>query len=203
VQVFADGAFHVLMYGLAVIGVALLWARRLQLSTEGTARRFIGAVVLGFGAWNVVDAVLFHWVLRIHHIRLEPEAALVSDILWLVALGLVPLLVGWRLWRTNGGGTPATASSLLVVLVLVGAAAASLAPRNDPMTAVLFRPGLSDIDVLNAVAAVDGRLAWTDRTGRVVVIALEDQAARWRLYRHGAILVGGAGPAGCLAWARA
>ena len=41
------------------------------------------------------------------------------------------------------------------------------------------------------------------RTLTGVVVAV-DPADRWGFYRHGALLVGGAGtPAGCIAWTRA
>src|SRR3954464_7311151 len=59
VQVFADGAFHILMYGLAALGLWFLWFRRKALAVEGSSRRFSGGLAMGFGAWNVVDVVLF------------------------------------------------------------------------------------------------------------------------------------------------
>ena len=44
---------------------------------------------------------------------------------------------------------------------------------------------------------------WSDPSG-VAVLRLGDGDSAWRLYRHGAILVSGAGvPAGCLNWSRA
>jgi uncharacterized membrane protein len=206
VQVMADGAFHSLMYLIGALGLLLAWRRRQALAQPGAGRRVAGAFVLGFGVWNVVDAVVFHWVLQIHHIRLDPGERLAWDVGWLVALGLLPLALGWRVWRGGGGGGAGAglsgrAAAASLSLLLAAAAAVSLLPQRSPLTAVLFRPGLTDGEVLGAVAAVGGRAAWVDPSGDLVMVALADPAARWRLYGLGALMVGGAGPAGCLAFA--
>ena len=67
-------------------------------------------------------------------------------------------------------------------------------------TLVVFRPGT---DVLSAVAEVDARLVQMDPSGSFAVLRLPSGMSAWRLYRHGAVLVQGTGPAGCLNWSRA
>ena len=61
-----------------------------------------GALLTGFGAWHVVDALLAHWVLGLHHIRMDSDNPLLWDLIWLAAFGLVPLLAGWILVRRRG-----------------------------------------------------------------------------------------------------
>lgn len=214
VQILADGSFHILMFAVAAVGLWLLWRRRAAVAAAGAGTRSIAGFVLGFGVWNIVDAVVFHWVLRIHHIRLDPAEAMASDVVWLIVLGLLPTAFGWWLWRRGGasggpgggrGGrfdraAPAALGILVAAASLMAASPGQAA--KDPMTAVVFRPGLSGADAVNAVAAVGGRLVWIDATGGVVVIKLDDPAQRWKLYRHGALLVGGTGPAGCINAAR-
>jgi hypothetical protein len=74
------------------------------------------------------------------------------------------------------------------------------APADADARAVLFRPDLSQAEVLAAVAAADGRVVRTFGE-RLVVIQLPEGRGGWSLYRHGAVAVGGPGsPAACLNW---
>src|SRR5690606_24499667 len=69
-QVAADGYFHALMYIVAGIGLWMLWRRALSRAPlSGTA--LLAEMMIGFGAWHIVDSVLSHWVLGIHRIRME------------------------------------------------------------------------------------------------------------------------------------
>src|SRR5688500_13562912 len=58
-QIVADGLFHVAMYLITATGLWLLWrARAIARSSDG--RLVIGGLLLGFGAWNVVDVGVLH-----------------------------------------------------------------------------------------------------------------------------------------------
>ncbi|HEX8660753.1 MAG TPA: DUF2243 domain-containing protein, partial [Brevundimonas sp.] len=104
-QILADGLFHVLMYVIALGGGIWLWRQREGLAAPGGSRRLAVGLLAGFGAWNVVDVVLFHWILEIHHIRLDTSQPLAWDAGWLVMLGLVPLaLAGLCSGRSASGG---------------------------------------------------------------------------------------------------
>jgi hypothetical protein len=68
---------------------------------------------------------------------------------------------------------------------------------------VVFAPGVSARAAMDAVVAADTRLVSSDPSMGVLVVAVADEA-RWRFYRHGALLVSGSGlPAGCYDWSRA
>ena len=201
VQILADGLFHVLMYAVALTGVVMLWRAREELARGGAGTRLLGGMVFGFGLWNIIDVVLFHWVLRIHHIRLD-DNPLAWDVGWLVVLGLVPLAAGWRISRGGGhgrGGLRTAAAAGIVVLV---AGAVALRPSNTPFAVAMFRPDLTPAEIFGAVALVDAEVVSSDRSGQVLVLRVPTQAGRWALYRHGAMVVGGAGPAGCIGWSR-
>ena len=87
---------------------------------------------------------------------------------------------------------------------MLGAAPAASLPRPGAATAlVLFRPGLGLEGAFAAVAAADGRVVRADASGELVAVRFGPESSVWRLYRHGALLVGTSGPlAGCLAWTR-
>lgn len=201
-QILADGLFHALMYVVAVVGLIMLWRARRGLAAPGGSRRLWSGVLVGFGAWNVVDVGLFHWILGIHHIRLDVPNPIAWDVGWLVALGLAPLALGALVAGARPpAGRSGVVSAAVLLLLLGGAGLWSLRPPpSGADTLVVFRPGT---DVLSAVAKMDARLVQMDPSGSVAVLRLPSGMSAWRLYRHGAVLVQGTGPAGCLNWSRA
>jgi len=203
-QILADGLFHILMYIIALAGGVWLWRQRAGLAAAGGSRRLLAGLLAGFGAWNVIDVVLFHWVLEIHHIRLDTPQPVAWDAGWLVVLGLVPLMLAGLLLRTRvggpgGDGRGAMAATMSAV-ALLGAWALRPAVVADETLAV-FAPDAEPAQVMAAVAAVDGQLVRVIGEGSIVVLRLPDSARPWTLYRHGAWLVSGTTPAGCLNWA--
>lgn len=81
VQILADGLFHALMYVVALIGLYLLWRAQSRFSETHAARRFLGIALIGFGTWNIFDAVLSHWILQIHRIRIDSANPLGWDLI--------------------------------------------------------------------------------------------------------------------------
>ncbi|MFN3668957.1 MAG: DUF2243 domain-containing protein [Brevundimonas sp.] len=200
-QILADGLFHVLMYLIALAGGFWLWRRRDGLSAPGASRRLLIGVVAGFGAWNVIDVGLFHWILGIHHIRVDVTNPILWDAGWLVLFGLAPIAIALALARRSGGGTRGGPIAIVLGMALVAAGAWSLQPpRDDSEIMAVFQPGADPVAVMAAVAAVDGRLVRVVGEGSIIVLRLPEDARPWALYRHGALLVGSTGPAGCLTW---
>jgi uncharacterized membrane protein len=210
-QILADGLFHVAVYAIAAFGLWLLWRARGGLGAAD-GRMLLGAALLGFGVWQVVDVAGFHWVVGIHRIRVDVPNPLLWDLGWLAVIGLPPLLAGLWLRRSaaaggpsspGGGGHGRAAAVMLALSVLGAAPAASLPPADASMAVVLFRPGLGLEGAFAAVAAAEGRVVWADASGGLLAVELGPEASAWRLYRHGALLVGTSGPvAGCLAWTK-
>ena len=90
----ADGLFHAFAVTVSIIGFVLLWrwGRRHELAD---ARTTIGAIAVGFAAFNIVDGVLLHLVVGLHHIH-EETFELGSDLIYLV-LNLVLGALGFAL----------------------------------------------------------------------------------------------------------
>jgi uncharacterized membrane protein len=200
-QILADGLFHALMYGVAVVGLVMLWRARAGLAAAGGSRRLASGVLIGFGTWNVVDVGLFHWILEIHHIRLDVANPVAWDAGWLLVLGLVPLAAGLALMRSRRPGAPGGAmpARVLLLMLLVSGGWNLRPPPANADILVVFQPGA---DILTAVATVDARIVDLKPEQSLAVLRLPNAASAWRLYRHGAILVQGAGPSGCFNWAR-
>jgi len=208
-QILADGMFHILHYIVALTGLAFLWSSRETLQTGRAGRRLSGWALVGFGGWHVFDAVVSHWLLQIHRIRMDVDNPLLWDLLWLFPFGILALACGvWLLRSRPGNGTGGsrggiTAASLALATLVAGPVAAipPAGALDNGMALAVFRPGVSFGDVVAAADAVDGRLVWTDESHGVWLISLGPGAKASRLYRHGALLVsGGAIAVGCLSW---
>ncbi|AWK87337.1 DUF2243 domain-containing protein [Azospirillum thermophilum] len=217
VQVLADGLFHALMYVIALAGLWLLWRSRATLAAQGAGRAVTAGALLGFGLWHVVDAVLSHWLLGIHRVRMDSEVPLLWDLLWVAVFGVGAMALGLWVGRRGGSGggsgngsggdagrrRGAVAATLLALLVLAAGPLAALPPPGATGALVLFRPGLSDGEILGAVAALDGRVLWADSSRSVWAIDLAEPRRADALYRSGALFVSsGLLPGGCLAWVR-
>src|SRR4051794_8119276 len=96
VQIFADGLFHVLMYIIGCVGLWLLWSGA-NAATSARSSSLIGMTLLGFGVWQIIDVVFFHWILRIHRIRVDVASPLPWDIGWMVIFGVPALALGYWL----------------------------------------------------------------------------------------------------------
>lgn len=210
-QLLADGVFHALMYVIAVIALLQLWKRRGAMGVHGTDRSMGGWALLGFGTWHVLDAVLSHWILGIHRIRMDSPNPLVWDLVWFVVFGLAPMVLGWQwLHRARGdgggGGTGrghAVAASLALAAVVAGPLAALPAAGNTGQTLVVFAPGVSPGAAFDALAQADARVVWVDASGGLWAVTLSDPGHAWDLYRSGALMVSGSAIAmGCFGWSR-
>lgn len=200
-----DGVYHVAVYAIAALGLSMLWRARGGFAESGADRRLLGAASLGFTAWQFVDVIVFHWIVGIHRIRVDVPNPLAWDIGWLVVVGGPPLLLGWWLLLRRGGGSGrrgGVAAAAALALALMGAAPlAALPAPGDATTLVVFRESVSLERQALAAAAAGARLVRSE--DGVAVLALDDGANPWALYRHGAILVGRASPVGgCAGWAR-
>ena len=100
INTLADGLFHGATYALTVAGIALLWRAARRTHARWPARLLLGAVLVGFGLFNLVEGVVDHHLLGIHHVNetAPREQWLLWDIGFLV-WGAVMLGVGVRLLR--------------------------------------------------------------------------------------------------------
>ena len=102
VNTFADGLFHALTWLVTVAGVALLFVA--ERPPEGAARRFIGGMLIGWGGFNVVEGIINHHLLNLHHVRPGPDQVLYDAAF--LAWGAAMLAVGYLLTRPREGYVP-------------------------------------------------------------------------------------------------
>lgn len=96
-----DGFFHLATYAMTIAGLALLMIELSDRSSASpwSARTFAGAVLIGWGLFNLVEGIVNHHILGIHHVRTDTSNQLLWD-LGFLAWGALMVAVGWIL-RNN------------------------------------------------------------------------------------------------------
>ena len=96
----ADGFFHVFTWTCVAVATALIvraWQRR-ELAPPW--RMHVGLLLAGWGAFNVVEGLIDHQLLGIHHVRDDLGGPLGWDLAFL-AFGVVLVVVGLALARAR------------------------------------------------------------------------------------------------------
>lgn len=109
INMFWDGLFHALTWATTAAGLALLWRAVRRPEVPLCTRTLCGALALGWGLFNLVEGVIDHHILHLHHVT-ETENHLVWDLLFL-ASGVVLVVLGGALIRA-GCGDPAIGNEL-------------------------------------------------------------------------------------------
>jgi uncharacterized membrane protein len=94
-----DGLFHAAVWLLTVIGVYRLLAEARRGAPMPGGKGFTGLLLLGCGAFNLVEGVIDHHLLGLHHVRDLPAHVPAFDWLFLGVGGAGFLVVGWLLSR--------------------------------------------------------------------------------------------------------
>ncbi len=97
-----DGIFHSTTYLFVVVALYLFWRAARTRRLYGSARLLVGTVLIGFGAFNVVEGLVDHHLLKIHHVNeLVPPTQWLAWDLGFLAWGVVMLIGGWWLKRSG------------------------------------------------------------------------------------------------------
>jgi uncharacterized membrane protein len=93
----ADGLFHALTFVAALTGLAVLW-KAVGRGAVLAGRHLLGLMLAGWGSFNLVEGVVDHQILTVHHVN--PDNVVLWDTLFLV-LGAVLLVGGLALARSG------------------------------------------------------------------------------------------------------
>ncbi len=99
-NIFADGVFHVATWVLVAVAMMLMvraWQRG-ELALPW--RTHFGLLFVGWGVFNVVEGLINHQLLGIHHVRDDLGGPLSWDIAFLL-LSLVLVVIGMGLVRSG------------------------------------------------------------------------------------------------------
>ena len=95
-----DGLFHAATWLATVVGLWLLWRAARRADVPWSGRVFTGALALGWGGFNLVEGIVDHHILTIHHVRHSGSEALPWDLAFL-AFGAALVVAGWLLVRAG------------------------------------------------------------------------------------------------------
>jgi len=88
-----DGLFHAFDWIMTVTGVVLLWRAGRREDVPWLSNIYFGSILVGAGLFNLVEGVIDHHILGIHHVKPGPHQ-LAWD-LGFLAVGALLVVVGW------------------------------------------------------------------------------------------------------------
>jgi uncharacterized membrane protein len=99
VNMFWDCLFHAFTWVTTAVGLGLLWRAGARRDVPWSGRAFLGSMVLGWGIFNLIEGVMDHHILGIHHV-VEALGLSVYDYGFLGS-GVLFGIVGWMLIRSG------------------------------------------------------------------------------------------------------
>jgi len=88
-----DGLFHAFDWVLTVAGIVLLWRAGGRDDVAWSSQTFVGSLLIGGGLFNLVEGIIDHQILGIHHVKSGPNQ-LVWDLGFLL-VGALLVAIGW------------------------------------------------------------------------------------------------------------
>lgn len=95
-----DGLFHAVTWVTTAVGIALLWRAVKRPGVLLSGRVLVASLLMGFGLFNLVEGVMDHHLLQLHHVY-ERAGLSVWDYLFLLS-GVALVATGWLLLRDEG-----------------------------------------------------------------------------------------------------
>jgi len=95
----ADGVFHAVVLLATLIGIIMLFNAAKRSEAIFSGRVFYGSMLAGWGTFNVVEGVIDHHILEVHHV-VERLGQSMWDWLFL-GLSVVLIVVGWTIAKSR------------------------------------------------------------------------------------------------------
>ena len=95
-----DGLFHLGLWLVVAYGLKCLWHASMESLQRVSGRVVIGAMICGWGVFNVFEGVINHQLLGLHHVNeLSPDR--VAWDAWFLVASVLLAALGWRITRIN------------------------------------------------------------------------------------------------------
>jgi uncharacterized membrane protein len=99
VNMFWDGLFHALVWIMTATGLGMLWRAMGQRDVPHSTRLLVGGMVLGWGLFNLVEGIVDHGILGIHHVVENGNHALWDGVF--LGSGVLMIAIGALLIRAE------------------------------------------------------------------------------------------------------
>jgi uncharacterized membrane protein len=93
-----DGLFHAFTWTMVALGLLLLFRAGRRADVPWSGRILLGAMIAGWGLFNLVEGLIDHHILHVHHV-VERLGVSVWDWAFLGS-GVAFLVVGWLMIRS-------------------------------------------------------------------------------------------------------
>ena len=100
INMFWDGLFHAFTWTMTALGLLLQWRAVRRGDVPLSGKTYAGALLLGWGLFNLVEGVIDHQILQVHHV-IQDGNHLLWDMAFL-ASGVVLIAAGLSLLRAGG-----------------------------------------------------------------------------------------------------
>jgi uncharacterized membrane protein len=100
-NMFWDGLFHGATWIITLAGVYMLWNAARARTVVESAGQFTGQMLFGWGAFNLVEGIIDHHLLELHHVRDLPMHVPAYDWIFLAVGGVGLLVLGWFLMGSS------------------------------------------------------------------------------------------------------
>jgi uncharacterized membrane protein len=102
-----DGLFHSTTYIFVLLGLIILWRTAHRTHVRWSGKLLWGTMLIGFGLFNVVEGIIDHHLLGIHHVNeTVPQGQWIYWDLGFLVWGALMLIGGVRLMRTGQQENP-------------------------------------------------------------------------------------------------
>ena len=94
-----DGLFDAATWIFTVLGIYSLWQAVKRDDVPRSSNILFGSILIGAGAFDVVEGIIDHQILGIHHVK--PGT---NELIWdigFIALGAILVIVGWVILRAG------------------------------------------------------------------------------------------------------
>lgn len=95
-----DGFFHLAVWIMTLIGVFLLFSAGRKPEILWSGKALAGSMLAGWGLFNLVEGIIDHQILGIHHVMEYAPNTLPYDLAFL-ASGVIFMLIGWSLIKAG------------------------------------------------------------------------------------------------------
>ena len=99
INMFWDGLFHALTWLMTALGLMLLFHAGKQRDVPWSGKTLFGSMVMGWGLFNLVEGIIDHHILGIHHV-VESMGLSIYDYAFLGS-GVLFIIVGWSMIQTG------------------------------------------------------------------------------------------------------
>jgi uncharacterized membrane protein len=99
INTFWDGLFHAGVWVATLVGVVLLYRATGRPEVPRSGKALAGSLLLGWGLFNLVEGVIDHHLLHVHHVTETPDH-LLWDVLFLLS-GVALMSAGGGLIRSG------------------------------------------------------------------------------------------------------